>query len=350
MQAVAKYAMEHPMEVVEGVKQGFNIAKKVYKGSRKAAKRQIDAVNNKNKSWKPSFKVSMSGGSGQLKSMKKRRKRTVRKASLKKRVARLEGANKQNYATHNYKANDTFQVTATSNRCGYNSGILTDATIIENVLAVIPWVDPAVPGTAKNYDARTVTLPTKWTVNVHTTATMRNNYLYPLNVRCYVIKPKSEITTSPTAAITAGITLQANPSIYSTTDPWLYPSDSKEFRDGWTILSSCNMKLQSGDEMQLPYNEVFKYDQEYKDQHTATYLPKYSRILMVRVCGVVCHDSVTTTAVGISPSAIDVIINRKLTIKVPAAAPTLNMFCGTNLGTITTGVVGVASAEVETSL
>lgn len=339
------------MEVVEGAKALYDVGKKVYKNSRKAAKRQIDAVQGKNKKeWKPSAKVSMSGGSGQLKPMRKKAKRKVKKASLKKRVAKLEKSQKTNYLTETYKANDTFQVLSVANRCGYQFGTLTDATILENVLAAMPYFDPAAPTITKNYDARTVTLPTKWHFQVHSVATMRNNYLYPVNVRCYVIKPKTDSSTTPTSSITAGITLQANPSVYSTTDPWLYPSDSKEFTDGWSIINSCEMKLQSGDECQVPYSEKLVYDQEFKDAHTATYLPRYTRLILVRAVGVVCHDSTTTTNVGICPTALDVIINRKLMVKAPASAPTRNLYVGTNLGTITTGVVGVASAEVETTL
>lgn len=336
-------------EVAQDIRSGLkglgNFTRKVWK----RAKRMRQAT--KQRKITPAPKVAMSNGSGQQMPMGKRIKRRFGKKPLKKRVAALEKKVQTNYSDHTFKQETTLQVTSVQNRCGYGEGAFLNPTIIETAIDALPYVNPAAPGTPATFDTTQLTQPTKLKIHCHAKVIMRNNYLYPVNVRCYVLKPKVDQNTTPQAAVTGGIGEQASgPGVYSTTAPFTYPTDSKEFRDTFKVLNSCDIRLQSGDECIVPYNEYIWYDQEFRDNNTDTYLKKFSRMFFIRVVGVVAHDVTTSTNIGIAPTALDCVVHRKLNIRYPSLAPLKTLEVAAGLNAMTTPVVGIASAEVETGL
>lgn len=343
------FAQRVNRDTANKLRSGFSTFARDLKRWTKSARRKSKPESRK---IAPAPKVSMSNGSGQMTRMQKRARRKRTKAPLKKRVARLEKKVRQNYSTYVMKQEATLQVTSSANRCGYGEGAFLNPTIIETCIDAVPIVNTAAPGTPATLDTTSLTQPTKWTIKCYARAIMRNNYLYPVNVRCYVLKPKIDQSASTAqAAVTGGLTEQASGAgVYSTTAPFTYPTDSKEFIDTFDIVNSCDMKLQSGDECIVPYNETIQYDQEYRDNNTDTYLKKYSRLLFIRVVGVVAHDQTTTTNIGIAPTALDVVIFRKLELKYPTLAPLKTTEVLSGLSSLTTSIVGIASAEVETGL
>lgn len=333
----------------------YNLARGVYRTGAYLGKRQRASSAPRAPSAAPpkkggKWKVAFSNGSGQSQKMPGNKGKKKTKAPLKKRVKQLEDKVNDNLATHVFKSEATFQSSAVSNRCGYNLGTLLGAAQFEQMLDAFPFQSTAIPGTPATFDATSVTQPAEWKIKCYTKTIMRNNYLYPCNIRCYILKPKVDTNTNPISSVTVGLTEQTSGAIYSTTAPFLYPSDSMEFNEHWKILSSCDMKLQSGDECVVPYEEEISYNQEFADSNTSTYLKKYSRLIFVRVVGVVCHDNATSTNVGISASAIDAVIERKFTVKYPSAAPIKTTEMVSGLSAITIGVVGVSSAETELAL
>lgn len=358
MQSVAKgYAAYKAVDKATG----GALSRGIKRGAKKFAEAAYDDLTTRKRirrkkssntsSKKLKATVSMSNGSGQKMRMTKKSGRRRKSLPLASRVAKLEKSTKQNYVSQTYKVSATFQVTSIQNRCGYGEGSLINAAAIENLISNIPYVNTAAVGTVSQYNATSLTVPTSWKIALYSKCVMRNNYLYPCNLRCYILKPKQDTSTSATNSITNGISEQANPSVYSTLDPWLFPDDSKEFSDNWAILQSCEMKLQSGDECEFPWSENITYDQEFTDDHTSTYLKKYTRIILIRSVGVVAHDSTTTTNIGIAPTALDCVVYRRYQVKAPSLAPMNTYYVATGLSSMAVApVVGVASAEVETAL
>lgn len=334
-------------QTIRDVKQAYAGARNLL---RKVIRKRRGRKFTEQRKMTPAPSVSMSNGSGQSMKMGKRVSKPKNTKPLKKRVAQLEKKVRQNFGTHVFKQEATFQCTSIVNRCGYGEGTLLSAAAIESMIDAVPVQSTATPGTPATWDATSATQPTKWTIKCYAKTIMRNNYLYPVNVRCYVLKPKVDQSTSVQGGITAGIAEQTSSAVYSTTAPFLYPNDSKEWRDTWHVINSCEMKLQSGDECFVPWNEQITYDQEFRDNNTTTYLRKYSRVILIRVVGVVCHDSVTTSIIGISPTALDCVVYRKYELKYPSVAPLTTNEVVSGLGSVATGVVGVASAETETAL
>jgi len=339
-------------EVARDIRGGIEGVGRVARSLWNRAKRgRKTRQRTKRRKMTPAPTVSMSNGSGQQQTMGKRQKISRGPRPLKKRIAALEKKVQANYTTHVFKQEATLQATSLQNRCGYAEGAFLNPTIIETCIDAIPYVNPALPGTPSTFDTTTLTQPTKWKINCHSKVIMRNNYLYPCNVRCYVLAPKIDQNTTPQAAVTGGITEQASgPGVYSSTAPFTYPTDSKEFVDTFKVLNTCDMRLQSGDECVVPYNEDIQYDQEYRDNNADTYLKKFSRLFFIRIVGVVAHDSTTTTNIGIAPTALDCVVVRKLSLKFPSLAPLKTLEVVSGLTSMTTPVVGIASAETETAL
>lgn len=295
-------------------------------------------------------KLTPSNGSGSTK-MGYKRKRRVVKPSIKKRVKQLEKKlKKQNWHKHVYKHEATFQVSSIVNQCSYNSGLLWNATIIEQMLQYVPYLNPAAPTVASNFDGRDIKANTKWALELATKTTIRNNYLYPANIRCYIVKPKLTTMNVPETDMLNGAAKQANPSIASYVGVTMYPTDFEDFNANWKIIKSCDMQLKSGDECVMPYSEEVKYDQELQDVNTDTYNRKYTRFIFVRIVGVVCHDQTTTTNIGYSPAKVDAVISRTFRYKKATEAPGRTIHQWSSLGSVSTAVVGVASAEVENAL
>lgn len=339
----------------------FNTARRVanaYQSSRRlfgGGRAASAAPPNRAQRLSRKIKYSLSGQGGQTKRMHTVSKKKIGKKPLKKRIKELEEKIHDNFMTYEYKTNSTFQAASVINRCGYGVGNLFTNVDFENVLAAIPYTDPLFPGTKQTVDTRIVTVATRWKISAYAECVMRNNYLYPLHLRCYIIKPKSDTSILPTTSIANIKPFQeagplASNLIYSTTDPWLYPTDSKDFTDHWKIITSCDMKLQSGDECKVPYSEDMEYDQEYLDQQPNTFTKKWTRFILVRVVGVVAHDLTDAALVGICPTKVDAIVHAKFLLKKPADIPIDVKFVGTNLGNVSTAVVGVSSAEVENAL
>lgn len=321
-------------------------ARKNYGPSKKSSKKAAA----KDAKTGGSAKFAESSGSGQMHKIRKKSSYKKKKVSLKKRVSKLEKSVKQNMATHVHKSESTLSVSSVSNRCGYGEGTLISPFMIESMLDTKPYINTGAPGTVSSYDATLIAVPTKWKISCYTNSVMRNNYLFPVRVRVYILKPKVDQSNSVQTTITNGLTEQTIGTLTSTTQVSCYPNDSKEFRDSWKVIKSQDFKLDTGDELSIPYKEDMVYDQEFRDQYTMTYTAKYSRLIFVRVVGVLTHDSTTSSNIGYAPTQLDCCIHRKFTLKFPSEAPTQSIDYSASLGAITTNIVGASSSEIENAL
>lgn len=298
----------------------------------------------------PSNTVAPSGRVYEAKRGKKKKSKiTVR--SLKKEVESLKKDKKKNLAKHCFYQTATGQAVCASSQAGYTEVFMWNPTAIESMLDSLPILNTAAPGTKTAVDMTTITNPTNWDIDCWAEVVIKNNYLYPVDVTCYIIKPKEDMSTSPSNACVLGYALKANPSITSQYDINFYPSDSSQFGDTWTIIKSCSPKrLTAGDELVEKYSSRLHYDQEDLDLVSATYKRKHTVAVLVRVQGTVAHDSVTVSNIGTSEGAVDIIVRRKFKVAYPAIAPQETLDNSNGLVALDQAVVGVASAETENSL
>lgn len=293
-----------------------------------------------------------SNGSGQKRKLKSRkgkgRKRS--KGSIKKRVAKLEQKTKQNLSHHTFKIDEKFQVSCLTNTCAYNSTQFMSGAQFNTVLGEIPYTLESNPSVKNNFNMGVAYNPLNIKIKCFASATLRNNYLYPACLKLYVLKPKVDQGDTPKDDIENGITQLANASVNNWASHIFYPSDSLRFKQKWKILRCQDVRLQSGDEVTFNYNEDFVYDQKEYTELSAAYTRKYSRVFLVRICGVVAHESATESNIGTAPAKIDCVINYVYKINRATDVPvnSLNQ-PSKGVNDLTTAVVGVASAERETS-
>lgn len=258
------------------------------------------------------------GNPRRLRSKARRRYRSRGMKALKKTVGKLKAKVNCNFSRFIAFQNDAYTQTSAIARCSYGNYVFFDAAIVENALGKIPYIDPAAVATKSEMNTLVNTIPNKWCVKNHASFTLRNNYLHPVVIDTYVVKPKIASTVSPGVAVTTGLTNAGPTGGVVTTSTNLYPSHSKEFKDSWKVLKHQKQTLEAGGELILSYSEMFKgYDTKYVDTNTQTYLPKYSRCLLVRTQGVAAHDVTTSTSVSICETQLDILVKRKTEIIYP---------------------------------
>lgn len=344
-------------QIVQAVRQGYGVARFVYGAAKRyrsqSAPPPSSGDRRDNKRIKQSggpVKMTPSNATGSYTMKYKKKKKTVH-PSLKKRVKSLEKKlKKQQWHKHTFKTNATVQVSSSANQAGYQSCIFWGTAQIEDFINAVPYMNPAAPATNAQFDATTIVPNVKWAIDCYGKVIMRNNYLYPCNVRCYIVKPKVQTGNLPEVTYLAGLTKMADPAVDSTSATVFYLTESEDFKLNWKVVRSCNMSLKSGDECVVPYKESIKYDQEFWDINTSAYNKPYTRICVIRVQGVVCHDSLTPTNVGWSPAKLDVVIERTFKMRKCSEAPLRTIEQTNGLQAITTAIVGVASAETENAL
>jgi len=337
--------------IVPAGKAMVNFSPPKYSGSNR--KRSASKIS------KPVGKVTIAamGGNGKTVYKKKykakyKRKFKSFKAKVKKRLASLEKRS-ANYAEHIHKSNATIQPSCLTNEYGFAEGNLVSPAAIEAMLDSLPVLNTSTPATQLRPDFTLITVPAKYRISLYTKAIMRNNYLYPCTMDCYVLQPKANTSTTPPLSVTQGLTLMGGgggTTITSTAAYMFYPTLSKEFRDTWDILKHHTQVLNSGDQMEMYYSCNLNYDHRYVDRNTQTYLHKFTRVCLIRVRGCLAHESSAPGNIGFSTAKLDCVIERTIKIKYPNASATRTLEDSKGVVDLTTAVVGVASAEVETAL
>lgn len=292
-------------------------------------------------------------GTGQAFKVQGKRKRTRKvKTSIKKRVKQLEKKVRENYAKHVFKFDYAYRVGSLTNTAGYGSLHWINGADFNTTIDEVPYVDPTLPSTEKQFNMSVVSQPQKVKFSWTGKAVFRNNYLYPCDITIYLLAPKQDTNNSPGDDVQNGLTQLANAGITTWAAYNLYPTDSKRFVQGWKIIKMQKLRLQTGDEMTFHHSENFTYDPKDYANIGTTYQRKYSRVLFTRCSGVVAHESATPANVGTAPTELDVMATRKFVMHRPCEAPfeTLQQVRSGTVIDLTTPIVGAASAEVENTL
>ncbi len=256
---------------------------------------------------------------------KKTYKKTGGKTLTKKVKALTKMVNADN-ATHTHRMINTHFTTVGKNLAAYDSIPCHASADIETALTNLRYYDPATPGTLVTAAGGTGTFSRKFGVHaLHSKLTIRANYQVPGKVTVYLLQPKVDTSIDPISAMTTGLADQGNPSV---TSPSIYPTDSDNFRDLWSIVYSKSIVLQPGQERTFTSNEKpFEYDPSLFDTHGLTF-QKAARAKrwLIRTTGILAHDSTTGGLVGLNAFDADIFTESKYVFKYDA---------GTNLNDFT---------------
>jgi len=196
-----------------------------------------------------------------------------------------------------------------------------------------------------------ISAPTPRKFKVWAELVIKNNYLYPVDVDCYIMQPKANTNNVILTALQVGLTDAAMPSINSWHDINFYPSDSVNFMDQFKMLRACPTKrLSAGDEIVESYSDEIVYDPALQGRENLSYRKSDTRFFLVRIQGTVAHDSTLSTNVGTSNARVDMMVRRKFKTSYPNPVAGRYLYSTQGLNSMEVPVVGIASAEIETSI
>lgn len=180
---------------------------------------------------------------------------------------------------------------------------------------------------------------------------LRNNGLTPAVVRVYQLVNKQEVAEAPSTLVINGITdVGGIPGTAGAADPKYFPSDSPIFLENYKILNTTEYHMKCGDEVtcHMAVKDLV-YDPDSNDlSGKEEFVKGLTHWIMIRVQGVVCHDSVTSTAVGYCPATIDFVQTNKVSVvdKTGDGLTRISTaWSNQAYGSITTSVVGCHDVE-----
>lgn len=239
---------------------------------------------------------------------------------MKKQISQLKKIAESDQGTHIHRIKrGGDQVTAAANRSHFAVYSHNQVSFLEAALAELRYYDPSVPGTLVNADGTTGTFHKDFYFRkTYHKCTVRNNYQVPARVTLYNFVVKSDTSISPSAAFTQGLTDVGNPL---STSPMVYPTDSPQLLDLYTIKQTKSRLLQPGQEMSIIHStKPFLYDPSFVDSHTLTYIKAFGGgAFGVRVEGVVGHDT-TADEQGLLNAGVDVEVDHRFEIVYAAGA------------------------------
>lgn len=240
-----------------------------------------------------------------------------RKTTLKKKVRALETKVNQDLAMCTYKYSETGKVNCSASQVTYTMFNGLTMAQLETSLSSLRFYDPGINGLVANSDVSGAYSRNLYIQSIYTKITCRNNYRVPAVLDIYCVTPKKDTSIPAPTAMTNGYTDQNNPS---TTTTLMYPTDSDQFNDLWSINDHKRVHLAQGRECVVKFNKKgFHYDPSDYDTHNLTYQRRYgSHIYLVRIQGVLGHDSVVTTEQGLAPAGVDVGLEKIIKIRYDA--------------------------------
>lgn len=270
------------------------------------------------------------------KKVKAKRKPKTKGQKLAKQVRHLQKQVNANTSILKYKARSFGTVKAAANQCAYASYPLSTSSL-ESVLQNLRYFDPSAPGTYKTVDFTAGTQSKSVEVQFYSKIDIRNNYKVPVIVDVYCVTAKQDTSIAPDAAVTNGLTDLGISS--PSTEVQCFPTESPQFQDLWKIAKHSQIELQPNLATTLKWScDPFSYDPSVVDSHNLTFQKEMrSMCWLIRVMGVMAHDSSVTTEIGQAPCGVDVMNNRIFTIKYPGGADFEYMIVTNSATTFTNG-------------
>jgi len=209
-----------------------------------------------------------------------------------------------------------------------------NTTVWESILAELKYTEFA--ANATTVSSTNVTAhghDTKFKVEGYLKWGFRNNGGTPVIMDTYWVKPKHDTASDPDKFVYDGIVANGGASLTEATyynssqyhtHPSFYPSDSPAFQNAYEILEHKKVRLEPGDEYTYAKAKTRIQNQNVHDTVNLANMTNDSLSLMIRLQGVVSHDSGTTTIVGYADGVLDIILERILKVRHASDVPYVN--------------------------
>lgn len=221
--------------------------------------------------------------------------------------------------THIVRKRSTAQLLSAINAANHGEIALNSDSLIETTLTSLKYYNPSVPGTLTTASGATGSFTKQFNfVKCHAVCILRNNYQVPVELRAFIVQPKSDNSKTPDTCYTDGLADIGSPSA---TSPQIYFTDSPVFTKLYSVKKSVIKVLEPGQQVTLNWSaRPFMYDPAYQDAHASSYKPLHeAAFLLYRITGVVGHNT-TGAVVGTLQAGIDVQTNVTHVVKYQAGA------------------------------
>lgn len=221
--------------------------------------------------------------------------------------------------THIVRKRSTAQLLSAINAANHAEIALNSDSLIETTLSSLKYYNPSVPGTLTTASGATGSFTKQFNfVKCHAVCILRNNYQVPVELRAFIVQPKSDNSKTPDSCYTDGLADIGSPSA---TSPQIYFTDSPVFTKLYSVKKSVIKVLEPGQQVTLNWSaKPFMYDPAYQDAHASSYKPLHeAAFLLYRITGVVGHKA-DGTAIGTLQAGIDVQTNVTHVVKYQAGA------------------------------
>lgn len=197
---------------------------------------------------------------------------------------------------------------------------------IEVALEELTYYDPATPASFKTA-AFGNGLQEKEVMGLGHTMKLevKANYEIPASVEIWLCTVKTDTSTDPFNSFVAGL---SNSSSATITSPQVYPHDSKVLTDLWHIKRVVKRILLPGDSVVYSHtSEPYTYDPSLFDTQVSAFQKRFKSIgFLLRLTGLLGHDSTITTQQGLTQARVDIQLNRTYKFKYAAGTDTTSQF------------------------
>ncbi len=239
-------------------------------------------------------------------------------SKIKRQIKEIKKTLDADNATHTTRTSVTGRVVSADSTVGYSQADAFTPALIEQSLIGLRYFDPSNPATLTDATGTTGTYLRQFGIHsMYAKLVVRNNYRVPAKVTIYTLKPKVDTGIAPQTAFTNGLADQNAPAGNST---MMFYTDSRQFNDLWIIEKSKSFELTPGHERTaVVSSKSFDYDPSVTDSHNLTYQRGFNtRVFVIRVEGVLTHDSTVTTEQGKAPAICDWSVETKIVVKYDA--------------------------------
>lgn len=236
----------------------------------------------------------------------RRYKGRLTQKKIKKKLRAVCQFMQQQNATHIHRQRETGWQNVDARHCAYKEiHCGGNKNQIESAMTNLRYFDAGINGLV-SADPATGTYHRDIRLSIYRSLLVRNNYLIPCDVKIYNCRPR--VATQKTAhdLFLTGIADQGNPGVNS---PLVHLTDSKDATDVWNCKLVCKKRLYPGGECKVTdFQKLFKYEISTNDEHSVAYDPKQGgHVWIIRVCGVIAHDTLVPGEVKSGQAAVDYI-------------------------------------------
>jgi len=259
--------------------------------------------------------------------------------SVKKQVKQLTKLVNADMGVHTQRRRSCGRVVCTSNQQTQTGFDVISSTLLEEVLAQLRYYDPSSPSALVNASGLTGSYQKDFLFSsIYANMTIRNNYQVPVLVRVYACRTKDDTSITPITAFTNGLVDVGNPASSS---PLVYLSDSAQFRDLWSIEKTMIKQLNPGTQFSFKTaTKSFSYDPSLYDSHNLEYMRRHHGLVyVVRVEGVISHDSAVTTEQSSGLGGVDIMLDTTFTVRYSAGAQIEYIYVDNETSAVTNGLV-----------